>query len=626
MAFPTGSVQVTGNIGTTASSDTYPTHLDYLGYGGLRSVTTIANRDAITTQRRVFGMVVTVTADPTPANNKSYILANTAMGGADNVLTNNSNWIDYVTGVSSFNTRTGAITLTSLDVTDALTFTPYNASNPNNYIPLTALSSTATGLTYTNTTGVFSLASGYVIPTTTEQTNWDTAYTNRITSLTTTGNSGAATLISNVLNIPTYTLAGLGGDNASNITSGTLADARLSSNVMLLNGGQTITGNNIRTGTLTIINNAVGSSNTTRFLLENQTTAPSAGNTENAPIFEFSGHVYSQLTGSVTGGVVASGSNEAKWRFRHLTVAGGLGINEIDNILLIEQKLGTGSWTERARLNRNGFSAPQTFNTLTLGSSGNNGNLQLRRSSDGGGSGQVSASSVGGVSITGQNIILGAGTGDIIAFSANPSFGMRYRTTQGLYLTVVGNAAADPASRLVVDGNVTIGENVAAPTNGLRVLGQSIFRANAFFGGTTTPTARIHIEGSTNTAGTGQLKLISSVNRQSIAENGTINNISGNLEFVDSSTVYILAKTLQGSGTLDFGSIAAGATETLTITLTGVTDGDVVSLGVPNSAKTAGLIYTAWVSATDTVSIEAYNSTGSAIDPTSATFKVAVIK
>lgn len=45
----------------------------------------------------------------------------------------------------------------------------------------------------------------------TSSSNWNTAYTNRITSLTTTGNSGAATLISNTLNIPTYTLAGLGG-------------------------------------------------------------------------------------------------------------------------------------------------------------------------------------------------------------------------------------------------------------------------------------------------------------------------------------------------------------------------------------------------------------------------------
>jgi hypothetical protein len=50
--------------------------------------------------------------------------------------------------------------------------------------------------------------------------NWNTAYTNRITSLTTTGSSGAATLISNTLNVPNYTLAGLGGQPlATNLTS-----------------------------------------------------------------------------------------------------------------------------------------------------------------------------------------------------------------------------------------------------------------------------------------------------------------------------------------------------------------------------------------------------------------------
>ena len=81
-------------------------------------------------------------------------------------------------------------------------------------------SSTATGLTYISGTGVFSLTAGYSIPTTTSQTNWDTSYTNRITSLTVTGSSGAATLVSNVLNIPTYTLSGLGGQASStNLTS-----------------------------------------------------------------------------------------------------------------------------------------------------------------------------------------------------------------------------------------------------------------------------------------------------------------------------------------------------------------------------------------------------------------------
>jgi hypothetical protein len=72
----------------------------------------------------------------------------------------------------------------------------------------------------TSGTLAVTFASGYALPTTTSQTNWDTAYTNRITSLTTTGSSGAATLTSNTLNIPNYTLAGLGGQPlATNLTS-----------------------------------------------------------------------------------------------------------------------------------------------------------------------------------------------------------------------------------------------------------------------------------------------------------------------------------------------------------------------------------------------------------------------
>lgn len=90
----------------------------------------------------------------------------------------------------SYSNITGVISSTITQYTDALA--------------RAAISSSATGLTYTSSTGVFSLTAGYAIPTTAKQTEWDTAYTNRITSLTTTGTSGAATLVANTLNIPNY--------------------------------------------------------------------------------------------------------------------------------------------------------------------------------------------------------------------------------------------------------------------------------------------------------------------------------------------------------------------------------------------------------------------------------------
>jgi predicted heme/steroid binding protein len=60
----------------------------------------------------------------------------------------------------------------------------------------------------TSGTIALSFASGYSLPTNASQSNWDAAYTGRIDSLTTTGTSGAATFVANVLNIPQYQAQG----------------------------------------------------------------------------------------------------------------------------------------------------------------------------------------------------------------------------------------------------------------------------------------------------------------------------------------------------------------------------------------------------------------------------------
>jgi len=54
-------------------------------------------------------------------------------------------------GVTSFNTRTGAITLGSNDVTTALGFTPYNSTNPSGYITSSALTGYLTSSTAAST-------------------------------------------------------------------------------------------------------------------------------------------------------------------------------------------------------------------------------------------------------------------------------------------------------------------------------------------------------------------------------------------------------------------------------------------------------------------------------------------
>jgi hypothetical protein len=82
----------------------------------------------------------------------------------------------------------------------------------------------------------------------------------------------------------------------------------------------------------------------------------------------------------------------------------------------------------------------------------------------------------------------------------------------------------------------------------------------------------------------------------------------------------------RGFGTLDFASIAAGGYADLPITVTGATTtmGAVVSVGLPTSGGAAGIVYTAFVSAADTVTMRANNYTTGAIDPASATYNVLV--
>jgi len=82
-----------------------------------------------------------------------------------------------------------------------------------------------------------------------------------------------------------------------------------------------------------------------------------------------------------------------------------------------------------------------------------------------------------------------------------------------------------------------------------------------------------------------------------------------------------------GSLYLNFGVISAQSYADLTITVTGAVIGDAVALGVHNTAVTAGVAYTAWVSAADTVTVRAHNYTGvSSPNPAGAIFKASIIR
>jgi hypothetical protein len=84
------------------------------------------------------------------------------------------------------------------------------------------------------------------------------------------------------------------------------------------------------------------------------------------------------------------------------------------------------------------------------------------------------------------------------------------------------------------------------------------------------------------------------------------------------------------STALNFGNITTGGFFDLTITLTGAATTDVVfvtCLDTAGRGATDGkLVFEAFVSATNTVTVRAHNPTSGSIDPAQYNFKVAIIK
>jgi len=114
----------------------------------------------------------------------------------------------------------------------------------------------------------------------------------------------------------------------------------------------------------------------------------------------------------------------------------------------------------------------------------------------------------------------------------------------------------------------------------------------------------------------------------SVSNSGEVrlySDTSGNLKISGNGAAYgTLPVFLSGSATLDFPSISAQSTQSLTITVTGATTGKPVFIGVPTAAITAGVTFFGYVSASNTVTVVATNATGGSLNPASGTFTALV--
>lgn len=112
----------------------------------------------------------------------------------------------------------------------------------------------------------------------------------------------------------------------------------------------------------------------------------------------------------------------------------------------------------------------------------------------------------------------------------------------------------------------------------------------------------------------------------------TMTNTAGEIRITPSVGVIALsslpapyASILTASAVIDFGITGPQSSSTENITVTGAVVNDLVILGTPIDAVEADSCYTAYVSAADVVSIRLNNYSTGNIDPSSGTFKVAVL-
>ncbi|RYE31672.1 MAG: hypothetical protein EOP42_10275 [Sphingobacteriaceae bacterium] len=142
--------------------------------------------------------------------------------------------------------------------------------------------------------------------------------------------------------------------------------------------------------------------------------------------------------------------------------------------------------------------------------------------------------------------------------------------------------------------------------------------------GTITPSATLHLKAGTATAKTAPLKFTSGTNLAT-PEAGAVEFDGINYFITSGTTRYTLAKTLTATATLDFPNTTN--TSGLTVTVTGVTDGDVILLGVPSAAILANCSYYGYVSAANTVNIMLVNSnTLASVNPSAGIFRICVLK
>ena len=233
-----------------------------------------------------------------------------------------------------------------------------------------------------------------------------------------------------------------------------------------------------------------------------------------------------------------------------------------------------------------------------------------------------------------NNTIIGANS-NVITGSNNILLGSASMMQGVSNTTIIGQGIANcQLNNLVVlgraDQNTLVGATNSFSDNSarLQVNGSQTTSANLGVGGITSMSAKVHIAGSDGSAGTAPVKLTAGA-VLATPENGAIEFDGNDLYLTENAARYKLAKTIGGQITTNFGGTALSAFTAVpaTLTVTGAQPGDVVNVSANTGAvNPPSIIITAYVTSANTVTLQAYNASNSAVTIASDTYKVRVIK
>jgi hypothetical protein len=423
-------------------------------------------------------------------------------------------------------------------------------------------------------------------------TDWNTFNGKQNTiSLTTTGTSGAATLIGSTLNIPQYSGGGGGSGTVTSVgltapsifnvggspvtTSGTLALTYSGTALPLLNGGTGAT-----TADAALTNLGVTTVGKALLVADNSVSDKFIKVNANKTI--------TLLTAADTRtalGATARGANTFT-----LTDNGAISFLRYNADNTVSQRAADGM-----RSDLGGSTIGQSMFTLTNPSA-----ITFPRFN--------ANNTVSALSAADFRTAIGAGTGNGNGTVTSVTASTPLSSTGGATPNITIANAGVSTTGVVTASTQTFGgaKTFAGDINGssaLNITGFSTLTGGATIGTMATTSSLTHIIGVNSSNAIGEIALGSGLNLSS----GTL-NLGG----------FVLA-------TLDFPNTSAQSSSDITVAYTGAAVSHPVMLAIPDGSAPANTNYTAWVSSANTVKIRFNNYSSGSINPASGQFTVFVL-